>query len=132
MPSISEMAPQEQTRPLTVRCKQPGSGLLFSVAVEYYPHRITGEPVAIGDDVDDEDAASIRNAQGFIDMVADWDITGEVRDQKGAVVVPAGAKVPLEPEAVRLVPLWITNQITTAVIDDVFPNRNGSRGSRRR
>ncbi len=139
--SIQEFAPRNERRQRVLHLEAPG-GEKFEIDVEFYPNRITQEPTvehdrATDDDFgegDDADAArqAWRNATWFCDMIASWDLTGELYNRKGEEIVAKDEPVPLKPEIVVLVPTWFTNAITEKLLDYVFPNRRGSRNSRRR
>jgi hypothetical protein len=135
--SLDAIANPDERKPATVTLTAPG-GKTFPLEVEFYVNRLNGEPVKLDDiaGADDEEdeigATSLRNAQSFCDYMAAWKLTGPVRNRRKEVVVESGQIVPLEPHIVRLVPYWVTNQITDAILDIVYPNRDGSKPRRKR
>lgn len=133
--SLEQFAPRDERKAVTLRLDAP-TGTKFPVEVEFYVNRLTSEPVKMDEpDDDDEDETgrtALRNAQAFCDIVASWDLLGPVYSRTGETLVERDAPVPLEPHVVRCVPMWFTSEITSKLIDLAFPNRSGSRGSRRR
>lgn len=139
--SLEAFAPRDERKPKTLHCTAP-TGQKFPVEVEFYVNRITQEPITVDDatlpdgerveDMSDTDIASWRAALSFCDVVASWDVLGPVCNRKGEIIVADGEPVPLQPAIVRLVPSWFTQAITEQLIDLAFPNRSGSRVSRRR
>lgn len=136
MPSLEKIAARDETKERTLKLKTP-EGANFDATVTYYPNRLTAEPVQLTDEQDEaeeDDAgrASMRDAISFAEIIADWDITGPVKSRTGEVLVERDAPIPLEPAILRCVPLWVRVAIIAAIREIEFPNRNGSRSSRRR
>lgn len=136
MPSLEKIAARDETKQRTLKLKSP-EGVNFDATVTYFPNRLTAEPVELTEEQDDAEEdesgrASMRDAISFAEIIDDWDITGPVRSRTGEVLVERDAPIPLEPRILRCVPLWIRVAIIDAIRNIEFPNRNGSRNSRRR
>lgn len=136
MPSLEKIAARDETKERSLKLKTP-DGTNFDATVTYYPNRLTAEPVQLTEEQeeaeeDEAGRASMRDAISFAEIIADWDITGPVRSRTGAVLVERDAPIPLEPAILRCVPLWVRVAIIAAIREIEFPNRTGSRSSRRR
>lgn len=145
MPSFSEVSRLDEKKRVTLHMTNP-SGLKFSIDVELFLNRVTGEPIPEevvqkyvretgeeDDETDESEFTTIRNALGFCEFVASWDMTGPMKDRwTGEEIVAADEVIPLEPRIVRRLPAWLTNGINAKMVELVNPNRNGSRPSRRR
>ena len=136
MPSLEKIAARDETKERTLKLSTP-AGDAFTATVTYYPNRLTAEPVQLTEeqaDAEEDEAgrASMRDAISFAEIIADWDITGPVKSRAGHALVERDDPIPLEPEILRCVPLWVRVAIIAAIRDIEFPNRNGSRSSRRR
>jgi hypothetical protein len=136
MPSLEKIAARDETKERTLKLKTP-EGDNFDATVTYYPNRLTAEPVELTDEQDeaeqdDTGRASMRDAISFAEIIGDWDITGPVKSRTGEVLVERDAPIPLDPKILRCVPLWLRVDIINAIRNIEFPNRNGSRNSRRR
>ena len=149
MPSISEVSRPDERKRVTMHLTNPmhPAGKKFPLDIEFFLNRVTGEPIPEevvqkylrdhGEEDDDEESPSftnLRNALAFCDIVASWDLTGPLTDRwTGETLVESDEDViPLEPRMVRLLPAWLTNQVSRELSELVNPNRNGSRRSRRR
>lgn len=133
--SLEQLAPRDERRRKTIALD--AGGQKFSLDIEYLPNRITMEPIlaTAADEAAEPDANSVtalRIATSFCDVIASWSLTGPLRNRSGEEVVAAGEVIPLEPQMVRLVPTWITTQITQRLIEAAFPNQNASPASPRR
>jgi hypothetical protein len=135
MTSLMDLAPQHATKTRKFAIVNPDD-VEFVVEVSYYPNKLTMEPVAMPDGVDEEDddtgRTSLKNAQSFCDMLSGWDITGPVYNRDGDEVSPADEPIRLDAHVIRCVPTWITSQITTKIMELEFPNRSGARAGRKR
>jgi hypothetical protein len=134
--SLGRYAPRDKTSPVRVRVKEPGTEkYVFTISMEVYVNRLTSKPT----ELTDEEVAAIdggndaidsrKNAKWMCEWAASWNLGG---DSSVPDFVRDDEIVPIEPAMVELVPLWVRNQIVDAAMELINPNRNGSRGPRRR
>jgi hypothetical protein len=135
MPRIEEFADRDEVLQKTLHLMSP-SGKKVNLQIGFYPNRVTQTPVTLDpseeEGEDETGLTGLRNAAQTCEWVESWDIEGAVRKPDGEQVFDGPGTVPLDPHVVRYLPSWITSAINDRLLDVVFPNRNGSPGSRRR
>lgn len=123
MPSINRMAPRDKTETFSLFMNGE------KTTITYYPNRLTmeGEPEIPVDENDaedaeamtDEDRTSLRTARNTCYIVAEWDITGELRKRNGDLVPNTSEDliIPLEADIVRYIPLTAIRAINQKIVD---------------
>lgn len=136
--SLGTIAPQDRTTSRAVVLTDPDTGKrLGALNVEYRVNRFRSKPTELSeedlrllDDPDDDEAvSSLKNSKWVCEIVAGWDLLG---DSSVPGFVGSDEVVPLTPEMVEFVPLWIRRQIIEGLSEIVNPNLKKSRTGRRR
>lgn len=134
---LAEAAPQDKPTKRRVSIYEPDKGKLVGVVnIEYFVSRVNTKPTTLTDeemeDLDPDDEAAINSrkmAKSLAHNLHSWDMYG---DDAIPGFVGSHEIVPLTPEMIEFVPLWVRNQIFDELMELVNPNLKRSRGSRRR
>jgi hypothetical protein len=115
--------------------KRDGQTETVPITVRFRPNRVTlekGREIPGEDDVENEgDRTNLRAAQNFVDWVDWWDMDGPW-DVGGERVADEGEMIPINRlDVVQSLPAWLTTGISREIIENVFPNLNASRRTRR-
>lgn len=132
---LAEAAPQDKPTKRRVSIYEPDKGRLVGVVnIEYFVNKVnTKQPKLTAEemadlDPDDESAITSReNAKYLAQSIHTWDMYG---DDSIEGFVGSHEIVPLTPDMIEFVPLWIRNQIHQVLMELVNPNLKRSKGSR--
>ena len=137
MPSIAKMAPRDQVRQFVMTFKTD-DGEREDIHLEYYRNRISLAPMeALISDEDakelsDSELDALRAASTMCYYLKSWDVTGELTDYQGKVLVEEGELVPLDPRITQYMPTPVVGEIMRKLTEEVFPDQGKSRNERRR
>ncbi len=134
---LAEAAPVDKVTKRRVTIYEPDKGRQVGVVnVEYYVNRLDTKQTELTDEemdgIDPDDKAAIssrKNAKDLAKCIASWDMYG---DSNKPGFVRDDELVPITPEMIEMVPLWVRNQILDSLLELINPNLKRSTGSRRR
>jgi hypothetical protein len=137
MPSLTKIAPRDQVRQFVMTFKND-DGEREDVHLEYYRNRISLAPMEAliseedAKELSDAELDALRAASTMCYYIKSWDVTGELKDYQGNVLVAEGDIVPLDPRMTQYMPTPIIGEIMRKLTEEVFPDAGKSRNERRR
>lgn len=134
---LAEAAPQDKPTKRRVSIYEPDKGRLVGVVnIEYFVNKVNTKQTELTaeemEDLDADDASAIasrKNAKSLAESIHSWDMYG---DDAIPGFVGSHELVPLRPEMIEFVPLWVRNQIFDTLMELINPNLKRSKGSRPR